>query len=369
MLLFTLYFFCIIIAIQFSYYLFVFGKFAFTKEQRPAALKPISISVIVCAKNEEESVARLIPLLAEQDYPDYEIIMIDDASVDKTLEVFEGFEKQYPNTRLVKVKNNEVFWGNKKYALTLGIKVAKKDYLLFLDANCYPATKDWISTMSAQFNEQKTIVLGYGAYEKIAGSFLNKFIRFETMFTAVQYFSWAKIGHPYMGIGRNLAYQKEEFFNINGFIKHIQVRSGHDNLFINEIAKSDNTAICYSPESFTYSEPKKTFKSWFSQKRRHVASINFYKSFDKAQLAIFYTSQLLFIILSVVLLSFQYQWIVVLSLIGFRYLFVWITLGFSAYKLNEKDVIYWFPIVEIILIFVQFNIYISNIFSKPIHWK
>ncbi|NDP26024.1 MAG: glycosyltransferase [Flavobacterium sp.] len=368
MLLFTLYFFIVVVAIQFTYYLIVFGKFAFAKAQKSTP-KRISISVIVCAKNEAENVIRFIPLLAQQDYPDYEIILIDDASSDHTLEIFEEFEKQYSNIRLVKVKNNEAFWGNKKYALTLGIKSAKKDYLLFMDADCYPATKDWISTMSAQFTMQKTIVLGYGGYEKIANSFLNKIIRFETLLTAVQYFSWAKIGHPYMGIGRNLAYKKDEFFNVNGFISHIQIRSGDDDLFINQVAKSKNTTICYSPESFTYSEPKTTFKAWFTQKRRHVSTASLYKSFDKIQLALFYISQLLFIILSIILLAFQYQWIVVLSLIGFRYLFTWVILGFSAGKLKEKDVMYWFPIIEIVLIFTQLNIFITNIFSKPVHWK
>ncbi|MBX9806758.1 MAG: glycosyltransferase [Flavobacteriaceae bacterium] len=368
MLLFTLYFFIVVVAIQLAYYLIVFGKFAFAKAQKSNP-KRISISVIVCAKNETENVVRFIPLLAEQDYPDYEIILIDDASSDNTLEIFEEFEKQYSNIRLVKVKNNEAFWGNKKYALTLGIKSAKKDYLLFMDADCYPSTKDWITTMSSQFTMQKTIVLGYGAYEKVANSFLNKIIRFETLLTAVQYFSWAKIGKPYMGIGRNLAYKKDEFFNVNGFISHIQVRSGDDDLFINQVAKSKNTTICYSPESFTYSEPKTTFKAWFTQKRRHVSTASLYKSFDKIQLALFYISQLLFIILSIVLLAFQYQWIIVLSLIGFRYLFTWIVLGFSAGKLKEKDVMYWFPIIEIVLIFTQLNIFITNIFSKPVHWK
>ncbi|MBA4318196.1 MAG: glycosyl transferase family 2, partial [Flavobacterium sp.] len=221
----TFYAFIVIVAIQLVYYLFIFGKFAFAKPQKSTP-KRISISVIVCAKNEAENVAQFIPILAEQDYPDYEIILIDDASSDNTLEIFEEFEKQYSNVRLVKVQNNEAFWGNKKYALTLGIKASKKDYLLFTDADCYPASKDWITTMSSQFTMHKTIVLGYGAYEKVANSFLNKIIRFETMLTAVQYFSWAKMGHPYMGIGRNLGYKKEEFYNVKGFINHMKIRSG-----------------------------------------------------------------------------------------------------------------------------------------------
>jgi glycosyltransferase involved in cell wall biosynthesis len=368
MLLFTLYFFIVVVAIQLVYYLIVFGKFAFSKIQKSNP-KKISISVIVCAKNEAENVVRFIPLLAEQDYPDFEIILIDDASSDATTDIFEEFEKQYSNVRLVKVKNNEAFWGNKKYAMTLGIKASKNDYLLFTDADCYPASKDWIKTMSSQFTMHKTIVLGYGAYEKIANSFLNKIIRFETMLTAVQYFSWAKIGRPYMGIGRNLAYKKEEFYNVKGFISHMKIRSGDDDLFINQVTTSKNTAICASPESFTYSQPKTTFKDWFTQKRRHVSTAHFYKSFDKIQLALFYVSQLLFVLLAIILLAFQFQWILVLSLIGFRYLFTWITLGFASGKLKEKDVMYWFPIIEIVLIFTQLNIFITNIFSKPIHWK
>ncbi|MNF28531.1 Poly-beta-1,6-N-acetyl-D-glucosamine synthase [compost metagenome] len=368
MLTFTLYFFIFVVVIQLAYYLGIFGKFAFAKAQKTAP-KKLPISVIVCAKNEEENVKNFIPLLAEQDYPDFEIVLIDDASSDDTLEVFEEFEKRYPNVRLVKVKNNEAFWGNKKYALTLGIKAAKKEYLLFTDADCYPASKDWITAMSSQFTLHRTIVLGYGGYEKIANSFLNKIIRFETLLTAIQYFSWAKLGRPYMGVGRNMAYKKEEFFNVNGFIEHIQIRSGDDDLFINQAANGKNVSIAYTPESFTYSKPKTSFKDFFTQKRRHVATANYYKPIDKFQLGLFYCSQLLFLILPVLLLAFQFQWILVLGLIGLRYLAAWIVIGFSAGKLKENDIKFWFPIVEIVLIFTQINIFITNIFSKPVHWK
>src|SRR5690606_23863172 len=153
-----------------------------------------------------ENVKKLVPLLAAQNYPDFEIVLIDDASSDDTADIFEEFEKEYANVRIVKVRNNEAFWGNKKFALTLGIKAARKEYLLFTDADCYPSGLNWITEMSCNFTMQRTIVLGYGAYEKVPGSFLNKLIRFETMLTAVQYFSWARAGLPYMGVGRNLAY-------------------------------------------------------------------------------------------------------------------------------------------------------------------
>lgn len=368
MLLILLCLFIAVVVVQFLYYVVFFGKFSFAKPQTSTP-KRVPISVIVCAKNEEENVKKFVPLLAEQNYSDYEIVLIDDASSDETLEVFEAFEKQYSNIKLVKVENNEAFWGNKKFALTLGIKAAKNEYLLFTDADCYPKSNDWIKEMSAQFTQQKTIVLGYGAYEKIKNSFLNKIIRFETLLTATQYFSWAKLGKPYMGVGRNMAYKREEFFKVRGFMDHMKIRSGDDDLFINQAANSKNTTICFTPESFTFSKPKTNFKDWFTQKRRHVATAQHYKGGDRTQLALFYSTQLLFLILPIILLTFQFQWIVVLSLIGFRYLFAWLSLGFAAGKLKEKDVMYWFPIIEVILIFTQLNVFITNTFSKPVQWK
>jgi hypothetical protein len=149
----------------------------------------------------------------------------------------------------------------------------------------------------------------------------------------------------------------------------MKIRSGDDDLFINQAATKENTAICFLPDSFTYSEPKTSFKEWFTQKRRHVSTAKHYKMFDRNQLSIFYTSQLLFLLLPIVLLAFQFQWIAVVSIIGFRYLFAWLAMGFAAGKLKEKDVMYWFPIIEIVLIFTQLNVFITNTFSKPVHWK
>jgi glycosyltransferase involved in cell wall biosynthesis len=357
-----------VVVVQLFYYLGIFSKFAFAKPQT-ANPKRIPVSVIVCAKNEAEKVKQFVPLLAQQNYPDFEIVLIDDASSDETLDLFEAFEKEYRNVRVVKVQNNEAFWGNKKFALTLGIKAASKEYLLFTDSDCYPASNDWITQMSSQFTMSKTIILGYGAYEKVKNSFLNKIIRFDSMFTATKYYSWAKAGMPYTGEGRNLAFKKEEFFKVNGYINHMNIRSGEDALFINEAAHKKNTAICYSPESFTVCAPKKTFKEWFFQKRKESFTATFYKASDKLQLGVFFISQLLFVVLAILLAALQYNWMFLVPVIVFRYIVSWIIIGYSASKLKEKDTVYWYPVIEIILIFTQLNVFFTNLFSKPVHWK
>ncbi|WP_338419699.1 glycosyltransferase [Winogradskyella wandonensis] len=329
----------------------------------------IPVSVIICAKNEAENLTQNLPKILEQDYKSFEVVLINDSSSDDTLEVMESFAEKHRNIKLVDVKSIEPFWGNKKYALTLGIKAAKHDFLIFTDADCTPNSNQWITHMARHFSKKKSIVLGYGAYKKIKYSLLNKLIRFETLFSAFQYFSYAKVGNPYMGVGRNLAYRKAQFFTSNGFINHMSTRSGDDDLFINENATKGNTALCYSPESFTVSEPKKTFKSWWIQKRRHVSTAHEYKHLDQFLLGLFYVSQISFYTLAVILLIAGFQWKIVLGILILRIIILYLTVGYSAKKLNEKDLILLTPLLEIFLIIFQLAIFSANIVSKPKHWK
>tara|TARA_R110002050_G_scaffold104052_6_gene213306 strand:- start:13011 stop:14123 length:1113 start_codon:yes stop_codon:yes gene_type:complete len=365
---FIFYTFVVVVFIQGLFYFIFFGKFAFLKLSKCSS-KNTPISVIICAKNEAENLKNFLPSIISQDYPDFEIILINDASSDNTLDVMEHFAKQHPNIKIVNVKNIEAFWGNKKYALTLGIKASKNEYLLFTDADCKPVSKYWITEMNSQFNNEKTIVLGYGSYSKIKNSFLNKLIRFETLITAIQYFSFAKIGLPYMGVGRNLAYTKKAFFDANGFVNHIKVRSGDDDLFINQVATKNNTAIAFSKESFTESIPKTSFKNWFKQKRRHVSAAKHYKLKHKVLLTLFYSSNFLFWVLSIVLFTSTYNWQFVLGLFLFRFIFQYLIIGFSSKKLNETDLLIWLPFLEVFLIITQLTIFINNLTSKPNFWK
>ncbi|PVW16992.1 glycosyltransferase [Marixanthomonas spongiae] len=370
-----------VVLINCGYYL-LFSKFSFSKtsETAPktiqgavkesnsstkAKLQPVSL--IVCAKNEVENLKIHIPFWLEQNHPDFELILIDDASSDNTLAVMEWFKEQHPKIQIVKVKNNEAFWGNKKYALTLGLKRAKNQHLLFTDADCKPASKDWLTTMTAHFSEEKQLVLGYGAYQKKPG-LLNRFIRFETLMTALQYFSYAKAKMPYMGVGRNLAYTAKLYYDNKGFMSHIKLSSGDDDLFVNEAATPENTAICVSEEAFTYSIPKKTWKGWWRQKKRHITTAKHYKPIHKFLLGLFYTSNLLFWVLSII--SFiVVSWKITLALILFRFIFQYIIVGKAAKKLKESDLAPYIPLFELFLVCYQMSIFISNSRTKHNRWK
>jgi glycosyltransferase involved in cell wall biosynthesis len=359
--------FYIAVGVQCMYYVLFTSPLFFKKKK--CDLSTIPISVIICAKNEAVNLRSFLPSIIKQNYKgSFEIVVINDRSTDETAEVIDEFSKTYDCIKVVTINDCESFWGNKKYALTLGIKAASHEHLLFTDADCKPKNDHWIQEMASNFSDSKRIVLGYGGYQKVKGSFLNKIIRYETILTAVQYFSYAKIGLPYMGVGRNLAYTKTDFFKVNGFIKHVDIKSGDDDLFINEVASSKNTTFNLEKESFTESVPKLSLKEWIIQKRRHISTASHYKTKHKAALGLFYISQIVFFILAVLLLIITEEKEAIFLLISIRYLIVLISLGMFSSKLLEKDLIIFLPFTEIILIFLQLYIYLKNKTAAPVQW-
>ena len=364
-----LYLFAFVVLLNCVYFL-LFSKFSFLSpinEKKHHQKSLGAVSLIICAKNETENLLINIPHWLQQDYPNFEIILINNASIDNTLEVMNSFAKKDPRIKIVDVENNEAFWANKKYALTLGIKRANNRYLIFTDADCKPASKKWLKEMTSLFTLNKQLILGFGAYDKLPG-FLNKLIRFETLMTATQYFSYAVAGMPYMGVGRNLGYTSNLYFDNNGFTSHINVPSGDDDLFVNEAATKDNTAICFSKNSFTYSSPKKSWKAWFIQKKRHFSTAKYYKYKHKLLLGFYFITQVLFWVLGGVTLL-TLDWKIPVILISFRFLLQFVIIGKAAIKLKGKDLIPFLPFLELFLIFLQLSIFITNSTSNPTKWK
>ncbi|MAN59649.1 MAG: glycosyl transferase family 2 [Flavobacteriaceae bacterium] len=348
-------------------YYFLFSKFTFLKaeEQKQAPTHPVSL--IVCAKNEEDNLRENIPLWLSQDYPNFELILINDASIDATPEIMEAFAEKDDRIKMVHVKNNEAFWANKKYALTLGIKRAVNTTLIFTDADCKPASTAWLGQMVARFEDDVQLVLGYGAYTKQPG-LLNKIIRFETAITGIQYFSYAKAGMPYMGVGRNLGYTSDLFYEKKGFMSHIKVPSGDDDLFVNEAATTTNTAICYAENAFTYSLPKKTWKEWVHQKRRHYTTAQLYRTKHKLALSFYFIFNLLFWPMALAALLFS-DWRLALPVILVRLALQFFVVGKGLKKLREPDLVMLLPLLEVFLIFIQLSIFISGNKAKNSRWK
>jgi glycosyltransferase involved in cell wall biosynthesis len=367
-------FFLLTIAVQLFFLFFVLNKIN-TTENVPETppKKPLGVSVIVCAWNELENLKQLIPLLNDQQYPDYEIIIIDDRSWDGTYDFLLSEYNNHKKVRFITIKETPEHLSSKKYALTLGIKNAQKEVILLTDADCRPQSDHWISGMAEFLGPQKDIVLGYSPYQKIPG-FLNKIIRYETFLTALQYFSFSLYGHPYMGVGRNLMYKKSLFLNNRGFAKHTNIMGGDDDLFINDVATQQNTAICLNPDTFMYSFPKETWENWYRQKTRHISVSKYYLPTNKWLLGILAGSQIWFWLTFLIILPFTFKIKLIYWLLGswaVKIVCQWII----YYKANKRlsDSIEWYniPIYDFCMTWYYLIMGVMGVWNrrKKLRWK
>jgi cellulose synthase/poly-beta-1,6-N-acetylglucosamine synthase-like glycosyltransferase len=265
------------------------------------------VSIILCAHNELDNLRELVPILLRQDYPAaFELVLIDDRSQDDTYLYAQQLSQYYPGRfRLVTVSHTPAGFSPKKYALTLGIKAARYERLLFTDADCRPVTYDWLRLMQRGFAQKNgaDLVLGYSGYAEAPG-LLNQLIRYETLLTAAQYLGLAWAGHPYMGVGRNLAYTKATFNSTKGFASHIRRLSGDDDLLVQDaVAAGARAAVVADYAAHTISQPAETWGVWWRQKRRHLSAGSRYRAADRRRLALFMGSNVLFYLLTPAVLA------------------------------------------------------------------
>ena len=359
--------------VQMIYYWCIFSKLAFYRKKLfKNQYKPVS--VVICAKNEYTNLKKNLPLFLEQDYPDFEVVVVNDCSEDDSNYLLKLFSGKYPQLNIITILKNVNFFTGKKFALAVGIKSAKHNLLLLTDADCTPKSNKWIAEMQNNFSGKTEIVLGYSGFEKKKG-FLNKLIRFDTIMTAIQYLSWSLAGKTYMGVGRNLAYNRELFFKSKGFTSHYNIPSGDDDLFINQVATKYNTSIEISVKSQTYSKPKSTFSDWLIQKKRHYSTGFLYKTFHKIMLAIFSISNFLFyasliVLLILLIMNFSYNNIILIcSFLILKIATQMFIFKKSMNKLDEKNLLLISPILDFLFVILNPLITLSNIFVKENKWK
>ncbi len=330
------------------------------------ANKPISI--IICAQNELKNLLVLIPALLEQDYPTFELIIVDDSSTDDTTFLLQDLVKQDSRLHIIELSESVKNKQGKKFALMMGIKGAKYDHVLLSDADCMPTSNQWIKKMQAGFSEEKEIVLGYSPYSK-KGGLLNLFIRYETFMTASNYFSFALAKIPYMGVGRNLAYHKHLFFDNKGFASHIHLMSGDDDLFINQVATAKNVSIVIDPKAYMISKPKLSYGDYIHQKLRHLSVGKYYKPWHQFVLSVNPISNILFFISFVVLVSFKTYFPIPLFIFGFHLISFWIIFLINSKKLKDPILGIISPILQVLYHFFLIWIKFIGLFTKAKTWK
>ena len=260
-----------------------------------------SVSIIICARNEAENLKKTLPRFLTQNYRSYEVIVVNDGSTDNTQKVLLDIQKTTSILRLVTLGDQDKTTVGKKFALSRGIENASHELLLLTDADCYPQHENWINHMQGLIRGSIQIGIGYSPYEKHPG-ILNSFIRYETVYTAIQYISFALARMPYMGVGRNLIYTKSIYQETGGFDAHAHLTSGDDDLFVNAAAAADNTQVTIHPEAFTISKPKLTWAEYFTQKSRHLTTGGNYRGKHKRVLGMLAISHTMHYLGGIVLL-------------------------------------------------------------------
>ena len=344
------YLFCAVTLIQLVFYWVLFRKVSFFKAESRDKSQQHPVSVIVCARDEAANLAKNLPGILVQQYSSTrEVLVVNHNSQDETKFLLEEFKKTFKDLHIVNLTQEAKGIPGKKYPLSMGIKESRHEIVLLTDADCVPASEHWITKMQDAYTNGTEIVLGYGAYFKKKG-ILNKLIRFETFHSALQYFSFALAGMPYMGAGRNLSYKKTLFFNNKGFSSINHVPGGDDDLFINKVAKGKNTKIVLDKDAFTLSEPKRTFGDWFRQKGRHYSTGRYYKGKHKFLLGLYSLTHFLFFP-SFIAALFVFDWRIVVAVFLLRFF----TQGFIYYKamkkMDEKDLFPWWWLLDIWMFF------------------
>jgi glycosyltransferase involved in cell wall biosynthesis len=336
---------CVAGFIQFLYLLFIFRRLAFFyPKQQEQSLFPVSI--IIAARDESDNLYENLPMILSQDYPEFEVIVVNHQSIDDSNWLLIAFQQQFKNLRVIDIPKNKHLRAGKKFPITLAIKGAKYEHILLTDADCKPSSHQWLQKMAGSFSTSKQIVIGYGPFTKQKG-FLNKLIRFDAAWIGVNYLSMALSKLPYMGVGRNLGYTKTVFNSVSGFKSHYGLPSGDDDLFIQQVAQKSNYTINIDPETFCFSPAAPTWKRWVRQKSRHYTTSNQYEVIKKLLLGI-YPVSLLLMWISFVILMFKLDFRIISGILfGKVFLLKWWIQGKCLIKLQEKNFVFLLPFWDV----------------------
>lgn len=341
--------------------------YGITKSDRHPVQPVHGVSVIICAHDEEENLRELVPMLLTQDHPDFEIIVVEDRCNDGTFDYLREATQHHTRLKLVRVIHKPDHITGKKFALTLGIKAARYDWVLLTDADCRPASNQWIKHMTERYDPHTQLVLGFSPYTKQPG-WLNAFIRFESLLTGIQFMSLAKVGIPYMGVGRNLSYKKSLFLENKGFYRHQEITGGDDDLFVNWHATRLNTAVVMGKESITISKPKLTWREFFHQKLRHLSVGKQYRFSDKCLLGIF-TSTWILAWFSLPVSMFSPYTFILLVAFGLRLILMVFLMWKGTQRLGGSIEVWKVPVLDIIFAFYYLVTGLRALVVKRIKWK
>jgi len=320
------------------------------------------LSLVVAAYNEIENLKKLVPALVDQDYSNYEIIVALDRSTDGSKEYLTELHRQ---VSYIEIPSTPDDWDHKKFALTQGIAKASGEWIILTDADCLPSSVKWLESISKEITPKRDILIGVSPIIS-SGTFISIYAQFEGFMTYLLYLGITISYKPYMSVGRNMAFRKSFWEEKGGYLSIKEVKGGDDDLFIKLNANRRNTGLyLQGKESLVFTQSKKTWKAYFTQKMRHYKVSSSYKKKTNIILSTFHLLHIVSLIALISFISSSFFLPIILfylfiKLVGYRFVVGKIGAGFN-YIL--------FPIVDIIYAFVTPVLGIWSQLKKDIKWK
>jgi len=291
-----------------------------------------TVTVLVAARNEEQSIAACLDALIAQDYPSdlLEIVVINDRSTDRTAEIVTEYEKH--GVRLIEADPPSGKIAPKKNALMTGIRQTSGDIIITTDADCTPP-KGWIGGIVKQFSPDVDAVVGFSPLH--GDGLVGAICRFDGFINAVVSAGTIGLNYPTTAVGRNFAYRRSAWENAEGFGDTAEGASGDDDLLLQRIsAKGGKVAFSTDPDTFVPATSQNSISDWLRMKRRHLSAGTRYKTDMIALSNSLYLFNLMLLVCLYLTLTGQLAGWTTASFWGTKALFDYITLSSGAQKLN-----------------------------------
>lgn len=347
----------VLFIIQILYYLVIYTRPLRAAKKNGNPLRATAggegqpVSVIVYAHGNPDDLRNNLPALLNQDYPDYEVIVVNDGSDAESEDVLKLFSNEYKHLYYTYVPVDTQYLSHKKLALTMGIKATRHDLILFTEADCHPLSPQWVRTMAGSYTPETEVLLGFCAYRHSKG-FRHKLIAYDNLTNGLQMIASALSRHPFTGNGRNLSYRKQLFFAHKGYSKSLNLHAGADDLFINEVADSTNTQVQFAPDSILEMNPIEDFGTWKEMKASRAATQRFYKGCSLFFYRTGTASDLFFGLAAIATFALGVTGNGVLSVWAAALLLLRFAAKATVYKksallLQQKPLTAWLPLLEI----------------------
>lgn len=355
-------------ALQLFYVFYFYTRFSFKKSnssEKQQAYPPIS--VIIAARNESDNLYEHLPAILSQDYPNYEVVVINNQSIDDSNWILTAFAQQFKQLKVVEISRSPHLKPGKKLPITLGIKAATYDYFVLTDADCQPLSNQWLKNMMHGITTDRQFVIGYSPFTKTKG-FLNKLVRFDNAWMGVNSFAYALAGQPYKASGRNIAYSKQLFQKVNGFKSHYAISPGDDDLLLQDALRYTKAGSMSEPSSFVRSAAPSTWTNWIRQKAKYHISSARYPVMKKVLLGI-YPLSLILMWISFVALCMNVNYLplgagIFMGIIAIK----WWLQGICLNKLGEKKLMLFFPLWDLFYSMLMPIVYYISERQKLYRW-